>query len=299
MTVPLGMLQWSEGTTGAAMVEAAQRFERLGYHELWIPEVFGRESFSTCGYLLGKTERLRVSSGIANVYARDADACAQAANGLSEFSGGRFSLGLGVSHPLLVEPRGHRWQMPVPKMRAYMDQLLKAPIESPMANQPAPIILAAHGPGLLKIAAKRADGAFLFLQSLDTVRKAREILGPGKQLHAVVRCVLDPDPQSARDLARRACAFYISLPAYHAAWERAGFEESDWATGGSDRLIDAICAWGDVDTLKRKLDDFVAAGATHLVLYPCNPGETYVPESAYSKQWHWELLEALAPAPNP
>jgi probable F420-dependent oxidoreductase len=290
------MLQWTEGTEGAALVDAAQRFESLGYHELWIPEVFGRESFSTCGYLLGKTERLRVSSGIANVYARDADAAAQAANGLAEFSGGRFSLGLGVSHPVLIEPRGHQWQMPVPVMRAYLDHLLKAPIESPMATHPAPIIVAAHGPGLLKVASKRADGALVFLQPLETIKKAREILGPDKELHAVVRCVLDPDPASARDLARRACAFYISLPAYHAAWGRVGFEESDWATGGSDRLVDAICAWGDVDALQRKFDEFIAAGATHIVLYTCNPGEEYLPESAYSKQWHWDLLEALAPA---
>ena len=75
-----------------------------------------------------------------------------------------------------------------------------------------------------------------------------------------------------------------------------GFEESDWATGGSDRLIDAICAWGDADTLRQKLDTYFEAGATHVALYSCNPDETYSPESPVSKNWNWPLLEAVAPA---
>jgi probable F420-dependent oxidoreductase len=294
MKGPLSMMQWTEGTSGADLVAAARRFEGLGYHELWLPEIFGREPFSTCGFLLAKTGSLRVSTGIANVYAHDADSAAQAANGLAELSGGRFTLGLGVSHPVLVEPRGHQWQMPVPKMRAYLDRLSVAPIESPLADRPAPVIVAGHGPGLMRLAAAKADGSLLFLQGLQTVRQAREILGPDKQLHVVVRCVLDPDPVSARALARRACAFYMSLPPYRKVWAGLGFDERDWAEG-SDRLIDAICAWGDVETLKAKLDAYFDAGATHVALYPCNPDEDYRPDSAVSRHWHWALLEALAP----
>jgi probable F420-dependent oxidoreductase len=295
MATPIGLLQWTEGTGGAALVENTRRLETLGYHELWLPELFGREPFSTCGYLLGKTDRIRVSSGIANVYARDADASAQAANGLAEFSGGRFTLGLGVSHPVLVEPRGHEWVMPVPKMRSYLEGIERAPIQSPLAKHPAPIIVAGHGPGLLKVAAEHADGAFLFLQPAQTIKRAREILGPEKELHVVVRCALESNPDTARALARRACAFYFSLPAYHAAWGRVGYEEADWANGGSDRLIDAVCAWGDAETLKTRIDEFVAAGASHIVLYPCNPDEEYAPESLLSTQWNWDLIEAMAP----
>lgn len=295
MTAPLGLLQWTEGTRGADLVNHVRRLEGLGYHELWLPEIAGREPFATCGYLLAKTERIKVSSGIANVYAHDADSAAQAANTLAEFSGGRFSLGLGVSHPVLVEPRGHAWVRPVPKMRSYLERLRAAPVESPLAAQRAPVIVAGHGPGLLKVASEMADGAFLFLQPLEATRQARALLKPTQELHVVVRCVLESDAVKARALARRACAFYISLPPYHEAWGRLGFVAADWETGGSDRLIDAICAWGDAETIRQRLAEFHAAGASHVVLYPCNPDEAYTPTSAMSTQWNWPLLEALAP----
>ena len=295
MTAPLGLLQWTEGTRGADLVNHVQRLESLSYHELWLPEIAGREPFATCGYLLAKTERIKVSSGIANVYAHDADSAAQAANTLAEFSGGRFTLGLGVSHPVLVEPRGHAWVKPVPKMRSYLTRLRAAPMESPRAAEAASVIVAGHGPGLLKVANEMADGAFLFLQPLAAVRAARALLKPEQQLHVVVRCVLENDAGRARALARRACAFYLSLPPYHEAWARLGFTSDDWQNGGSDGLIDAICAWGDADGIRRQLAEYYAAGATHVVLYPCNPGEDYQPTSAMSTQWHWPLLEALAP----
>ena len=290
----LSLLQWTEGTNGADLVAHVRRLEALGYDELWLPEISGREPFSTCGYLLAKTDRLRVSSGIANVYARDADCAAQGANSLAELSGGRFRLGLGVSHPVLVEPRGHTWVPPVTKMRSYLERMREAPVDSPRATTSAAVIVAGHGPGLVRVARDLADGAFLFLQPVEAVRMARAILGPDRELHVTVRCVLDDNPHSARALARRACAFYISLPAYHARWSELGFEPADWQSGGSDKLIDAICAWGDVETLRARFAAFMAAGASHVVLYPCNPGEDYQSDSAVSRNWHWPLLEALA-----
>ena len=290
----LSLLQWTEGTSSADLVSNVRRVEALGYHELWLPEISGREPFSTCGYLLAKTDRLRVSSGIANVYARDADCAMQGANSLAELSGGRFRLGLGVSHPVLVEPRGHTWVAPVTKMRNYLERMRVAPLDGPRAAAPAAVIVAGHGPGLVRVARDLADGAFLFLQPVEAVRMARAILGPDRELHVTVRCVLDTDAHRARELARRACAFYLSLPAYHARWSELGFAPADWQHGGSDKLIDAICAWGDVATLRAKFAAFTAAGASHIVLYPCNPGEDYRPESAVSRHWHWPLLEALA-----
>ena len=296
MNERLSLIQWSEGTRGPELVAAVKRLEQLGYHELWLPEIFGREPLSTCGYLLALTDRIKISSGIANVYARDADNAAQAANGLAELSGGRFRLGLGVSHPVLVEPRGHTWVPPVKKMREFIQRMQVAPIEAPRAEHPAPVIVAGHGKGLLKVARDHADGAFLFLQPIGAVRMAREMLGPEQEIHVAVRCVLDDNAESARDLARRACAFYIGLPPYHARWADLGFNESDWSSGGSDRLIDEICAWGDPTMLADKLAPYYEAGASHVVLYPCNPNETYAPDSAVSKHWNWPLLEALAPA---
>ena len=195
---------------------------------------------------------------------------------------------------MLVEPRGHRWVPPVTKMRDYLERLRRAPIDSPRAAAPAPVIVAGHGPGLVRVAAEYANGAFLFLQPLAAVERARTALGPDKELHVTVRCVLDDDPARARALARRACAFYIGLPAYPARWAELGFTPADWAHGGSDRLIDAICAWGDVSSLRQRLAAYRAAGASHVVLYPCNPQEDYRADSAVSRHWHWPLLEALA-----
>lgn len=295
MKGPVSLLQWTEGTTGKDLVAHTRKLEQLGYHELWLPELFGRDPCSTAGYLLASTSSINVSSGIANIYVRDADLAAQSANGLAEMSDGRFRLGLGVSHPVLIEPRGHEWMPPVKKMRRFIERLKEAPIESPRAAKAAPVIVAGHGKGLMRVAGEMADGSFLFLQPIEAVAAARKILGPNKEIHVAVRCVLDDNAETARNLARRACAGYIGLPAYQSRWLECGFVEEDWADGGSDRLIDAVCAWGDADTLVKKLDAFFDAGATHVVLYPANPDEDYRPDYLVSKKWNWPLLEALGP----
>lgn len=293
MKKPLSLIQFTDGKTGPELVEATRRLEQLGYHELWLPELFGREPFATAGYLLASTERIKISTGIVNVYAHDADAAAQGANTLAELSNGRFTLGLGVSHPLLVEPRGHTWVKPLEKMRAYLERIAVAPIESPKPQEPAKVIVAGHGPLLMELAAEKADGSFLNMQPVETVRQARDILGPHKELHAIVKCVLESDPNIARDLARRACAAYMNMPAYQKIWAGLGFEETDWVDG-SDRLIDAICAWGDTSQLKTKIEAYYDAGATHVVLYPCHPDDDYHPDNPTSTRWHWDLLERLA-----
>lgn len=296
MSTPLGMLAWTEGHSGGELVEAVQRLERLGYHEIWLPELNGREPFSSCGYLLAKTSRMRVSCGIANVYVRDADAVAQGARTLAELSGGRFSLGLGVSHPTLIEARGHTWERPVAKMRHYLNRVRTATIESPGPTDPVPVFMAAHGPGLWRVAAQDADGVLTNLLLPETIRRAREILGPGKQIHVLVRCVLHDDPERVRALVRRAIGFYMALPAYHRAWGEAGFSESDWQDGGSDRLIDALCAWGEPQQIRERLGEFERAGATHIVLVGINPDDRLSSETDLRKRWHWGLLEGLAPA---
>jgi probable F420-dependent oxidoreductase len=293
MMKPLSLIQFTEGKTGSELVEATRRLERLGYHELWLPEFCGREPFATAGYLLASTERIKVSTGIVSIYAHDADSAAQGANTLAELSNGRFTLGLGVSHPLIVEPRGHTWVKPVEKMRKYLERIAVAPIESPKPQEPAKVIVAGHGPLLMRLAAEKADGLFLNMQPVETVRHARDILGPTKELHVTLKCVLEPDPEAARDLARRACAVYVGMPAYHKVWAGLGFEEADWMTG-SNRFIDATCAWGDASQLQTKIQAYYDAGATHVVLYPCHPDEDYRLDNPASTLWHWDLLEGLA-----
>jgi probable F420-dependent oxidoreductase len=296
MNVPIGVIQWTEGLSGPELVEAVKRLEKLGYHELWLPEIAGRDPFATAGYLLANTTKIKVSTGIANVYAHDADSAAQAARTLAELSGGRFTLGLGVSHPVLVEPRGHQWVAPVTKMNTYLDRMKEATLMSPAPAQRASVVVAGHGPGLQEVVSNKADGLFLIMHTVETVRRARTIIGPSKELHVAVRVVLDGNAKSAYELAQRSCAFYTSLAPYHKIWANEGFDESDWGEEPSTRLLEAICVCGDVATIKEKLHGYIDAGATHLVLYPGNPDEEYARDSAMSLHWHWELFESMAPA---
>lgn len=294
MQVPLGVGQYSEGLSGKSLVDAATRLERLGYDSMWLPEINGREPFATCGYLLAKTDRLKVCSGIANVYVRDADAAAQGRRTLAEFADGRFSLGLGVSHPGLVTPRGHEWRSPVAKMSDYLDGVYNADLAGPEPESNAPVLVAAHGPKLLELAAQKADGAMMYMQTPGAVAAARDILGPDKTLHVTMRCVFFEERQRARDIARRALAFYIGLPAYHRAWKAAGFAEPDWTNGGSDQLIDAICPCGDITVIRSYMESLVEAGASNIILAPLHPQEAYDGVSAAPLLWDWNVLEALA-----
>lgn len=291
----LGLLQFTEGVDGATLVRNAQRLEALGYDTLWIPEVFGREPVATCAWLLAETQRMRVGSGILNVYARDAHAAAQAGNTLAELSGGRFTLGLGVSHPVLVEPRGHSFEPPARKMRSYLSALREAKVDGVLAPRPAPVVIAGHGPQLMKVASELADGLFLYLQPAEKVAQARALLGPDKEIHAVVRTVLCADRARARRVARAALGFYVQLPAYHRAWQAAGFTAEDYAGGGSDRLLDTIAPSGDATALKAVIANYFAAGASHVSLYPIHPDDDYDPGRAGGLLWDWDTLEALAP----
>jgi probable F420-dependent oxidoreductase len=151
--------------------------------------------------------------------------------------------------------------------------------------EPAPIWLAANGPKLLELVAQRLDGANTYLLPPAHTKRAREILGQGKRLNVVLPCCLCEDAERVRKLARRALSIYMPLPAYQKEWAQWGFEPSDWADGGSDRLVDSIVAWGDEAAIRARIDEYEAAGASHIAV------SAYNPEGPGT---HWKLLEALA-----
>ena len=111
----------------------------------------------------------------------------------------------------------------MPKMRKYLQRLKEAPILAPKAEKPAPVIVAGHGPGLMKVAAELGDGSFLYLQSPETTKQAREVIGPDKELHVALRCVLDPNPETARDLAR-----FGMLYLQNGVWQGERLISEDW-----------------------------------------------------------------------
>ncbi|NNL86904.1 MAG: LLM class flavin-dependent oxidoreductase, partial [Myxococcales bacterium] len=182
----IGALGFTDGLSGDELVAFVKRLERQGYDSFWVAEIYGREVLSTCAYLLANTTRIKIATGIANVYARDAVAAENARRTLAEFSDGRFEMGLGVSHANLNEARGHAWMPPVRKLRSYLEAMKEAPADSPSPAQPAPVVLAAHGPKLMALAGELADGCLTYLSPPQRTELARKILGPNKTVRPLL-----------------------------------------------------------------------------------------------------------------
>lgn len=245
--------------------EAAQELEELGYAAVWLPETFTREAVANASLLLAATDSLVVGTGIASIWARPAQTAAGAHKTLTEAYPGRFILGLGVSHQPMVEGMLHQsYDKPYSTMAAYLDGMANAFIAMPEPAEPPVKVLGALGPRMLRLAADRADGAHPYNATPEHTAQAREILGPGKLLCPEQAIVLDANPETARAAARRHLAIYIGLPNYFQNWFRLGFTEADLADGGSDRLVDAIVAWGDADAVASRMRAHLDAGANHV-----------------------------------
>jgi probable F420-dependent oxidoreductase len=285
----LGVWAHIDSLSAAHTAAFARRVETWGYGALWIPEAVGREVLSASAWLLANTGTLCTASGIANIYARDPISAAAAQKGLNEQSGGRFLLGLGVSHVPLVEGvRKHEYGKPVATMRAYLQAMAEAPYQAvPPAASPKTVI-AALGPKMLELAAQLADGAHPYNVTAEHTRQARAILGTGKYLCVEQAAILETDPAKARATARRFLSIYLGLPNYVDNWRRLGFSDADFAGGGSNRLVDAVIAWGDEKTIRSRIDDHWQAGADHVCIQAV--GNTELPDEC--------LLGLLAPGPR-
>lgn len=286
-----GVWFYPDGLDAQEVAKFAQRIEALGYSALWLPEAGGRDPFVLASWLLGHTERLVVATGIANVYARDPMAMRAAQYSLAEQSGGRFLLGIGVSHaPLVEDMRGHVYGKPIATMRSYLERMANAPYGGPQPELTPPTLLAALGPRMLELARDSADGAHPYLVPPEHTTGAREILGADRLLCTEQKIVFETDPARARAIARNAPAlsFGLTLPNYRRNLERLGFGDEDFRDGFSDRLIDAVVAWGDADAIARRIRAHYDAGANHVCLHPLHPNNESVPD--------WKGLEALAPA---
>ena len=280
----LGVWQGLDGLTAQESLEFARRTERRGYKTLWMPESRGRNVLTTSAWLLAGTTTLNIATGIANIYARDPLATANAQKGLAEQSGNRFLLGLGVSHkPIVTGIRGHDYGKPVATMRAYLEAMKLAPYQAPMPSQPPMTIIAALGPKMLALAAEMTAGAHPYCVTPEHVAEARRILGPGKLLCPEVMVLLETDPAKARTAARSALAPYVALENYANNWRRLGFTEQDLAGGCSDRFVDANMAWGDEGQIRKRLQQFWDAGADHICIQSIHPSgqRTSIDERIY------------------
>jgi probable F420-dependent oxidoreductase len=266
--MPLGRLGvWysTDKLNGSQLGDLVGAVEKNGYSALWYPESRGYESLSLAGYLLSRSQRLMIGSSIANIYARDPYTARRGMVSLNDLYGQRFILGLGVSHIPMVEGlRGHRYDKPIPAMRAYLDGLYK---DLPNAAE-APVVLAALGPKMLALSGERTRGAVPYNVTPRHTAKAKAILGPNKWLAVEQKVTLETDPRRARALGRKELERYLVLPNYRNNWLRDGFSEADLSDGGSDRFIDAMMLWGNTDKIKKGLRAHFEAGATHVCLQP-------------------------------
>lgn len=256
-----------EGHPSAQGQAAAAEIEALGYGALWLPEAVGREAFSNAALLLSATRRMVVATGIASIYARGPMAMNGGWRTLSEAFPERFLLGIGVSHQPAVEfIHGSHYGPPLATMRDYLDRMDASMF---LAEQPAiepQRVLAALGPKMLALAAERAAGAHSYFTTPEHTATAREILGPGKLLAPEQKVVLETDPAEARRIARAAMGMYLGLPNYTNNLLRLGFAADDFADGGSDRLVDAIVAWGDEEAVRTRVQQHHDAGADHVCI---------------------------------
>ena len=264
----VGVWSWALQRMSAADAGASARgFEALGYPVTWIPETLGnKEVLSHAGLLLAATSRLIVASGIASIYSRDPMATANGARALAEAYPGRFVLGLGVSHAPSVASRGGDYGRPVETMRAYLDAMAAVPYGAPEPESPVPMVLAALGPRMLELAGERTDGAHPYFVPVEHTPFARKHLGAEPCLVVEQTAVLTADPAEGRRIGRAFAKNYLALPNYANNLRRMGWGEKDLEGGGSDRLIDAVIAWGDVDAIARRVRAHLDGGADQVCI---------------------------------
>ncbi|MDO8362180.1 MAG: TIGR03620 family F420-dependent LLM class oxidoreductase [Actinomycetota bacterium] len=274
-------LDMSDGDLGE---RAAAELEALGWQTLWIPEAIHREVLTHATLLLAATDRLVVATGIARVHARSPQAAALAQRHLNARFAGRFLLGLGVSHPMVVERMlGQQYGPPLATMRSYLDSM-----DATRGGAPAPAggndrVLAALGPQMLRLAAQRAGGAHTYVAPVAHTAWAREILGPDPFLAPCVKVVLTDDRGEGLDIARASVAPTIKNPAYRENVLRSGFDVGDIDDGVSDALVDALVAIGGEDDIAARVREHLAAGADHVCIEVLTGDDTTIPLDAWRR----------------
>ncbi len=284
----LGVWAFVDHLSAPDAVAFARQVEAWGYPALWLPEAVGRDPFAVIAHLAAHTETLVFANGIANIYARDAMAMNAAHKSIAEMAPGRFVLGLGVSHaPMVTDLRGHDYGKPVSTMRAYLERMQKSMYFAPQPEHEAPIVLAALRSKMLQLAAEQTAGCHPYFVPPEHTARARQILGAKPWLCPEQMIMLESDPAKARAAARKQMGVYVALPNYRNNLLELGFATEDFEEGGSDKLVDAIVAWGDERAIRERLQAHWDAGADHVCVQALrNDGEAGVDT---------ELLALLAP----
>ena len=245
-----GELRFGDQKEAAAF---AAELEQLGYAAAWIPDV-GGDLFGPFDNLLGVTSTMTIASGIMNVWRHTPEEAGEWFTGLSDDHRARVLLGIGVSHAPFIE----EYTSPLATMNNFLDGMDAAGI--PETHR----CIAALGPKMLELARDRTAGSHPYLVNPEHTAQARSILGD-KGLFVEQGVVLETDADTARAIARKAVSIYTGLPNYVNNWKRLGYSE-DEIMSMSDRFIDEIFVWGDVDAIRERIDAHHAAGADHVCI---------------------------------
>lgn len=240
------------------------QIEELGFGAVWVPEAVGREPFASTSLLLSATERIVLATGIASLHARSAMTMQAGWKTVTEAFPDRFLLGIGVSHQPAVEGfHGTSYDKPYSTMVAYLEAMDRGLYFAAQPSTPPQRCLAALGPKMLKLSAEKTLGAHPYFVPVEHTPIARAALGPDAMLAPEQAVVFSTDPSEARAVARGFMSTYLGLPNYTNNLRRLGWSEEDIA-GPSDRLVDAIVAWGTLDDIRDRIVAHLAGGADHV-----------------------------------
>jgi probable F420-dependent oxidoreductase len=267
----LGVDALMDSMAGSEIARFARKIEKLGYSALWFPEAFGRDPFALAAHLLTVTEKLIVGTAIANVWKREPVAMLSGARTLAEMFPGRFVLGIGISHEPMMARVGINYAKPLTFMRDYIARLKEAPYGAAQPTFEAPIIVAALLPRMLKLAAAEVDGTIPTFITPERTAQIRAEIGPDKLICLQQISMLEKDASKARTAIRGLIRFYLGLPNYLQSFRLMGFGDADFANGGSDRLVDAMVAWGDEQAIRDRVAAQYKAGASHVCITPLRP----------------------------
>lgn len=270
---------WDAGLCFApvrAACSAAAELEAAGYGAVWLHEG-GREVFAAAAILLARTRRIAVGTSIASIWRHEPGEMADAARTLGEAFPGRFVLGIGVSHAGAGSWRGRAYARPLADLSDYLDAMEGVGWPCPRPDPPVPRVIGALGPRMLDLARRRARGAIPYLVPVQHTSFARERLGRDPVLAVHQAIVVDQPLRRARELAHEHVRRYLGFPNYRHNLLRCDFSERDVDGAGSERLVDALVAIGDLDDAAARVRAHLDAGADHVCVHPLGPALDEIP----------------------
>ena len=249
--------------------QQAKDIEALGYGAVWVGGSPPAE-LDWVEPILEKTTTLQVATGIVNIWTADAGPVAESFHRIDKAYPGRFLLGIGVGHPEAHQ----QYRKPIEALNEYLDKLDQYGV--PKNRR----VVAALGPKVLKLSAERSAGAHPYLTTPEHTAQARELMGPDAFLAPEHKVVLTTDAEKARAVGRKALEIYLNLTNYLSNWKRLGFTDEEIAKPGSDRLVDAFVAYGEVDAIAARLKEHLDAGADHVPVQVLTSPDKLVPALA-------------------